>query len=179
MNLMSAMAEVAAGTGREALYDGPADQAALAQPSGLALDPVAQRLYFADAETSSIRYLDLTAKTVHTLVGKGLFVFGDVDGPADAARLQHPLGLALSTDRQTLFIADTYNHKIKSLHLPTLAVQTLAGGPGLLNEPASLTFINDKLLIADTNHHRLVELDLATNSLRELTLTGTPLASPT
>jgi sugar lactone lactonase YvrE len=179
MNLMSAMAEVAAGTGREALYDGPAAEAALAQPSGLALDPVAQRLYFADAETSSIRYLDLTAKTVHTLVGKGLFVFGDVDGPADAARLQHPLGLALSTDRQTLFIADTYNHKIKSLHLPTLTVQTLAGGPGLLNEPASLTLLHNTLLIADTNHHRLVELDLATQSLRELTLTGVPLASPT
>lgn len=172
MNLMTTMAEVLAGTGREALLDGPATEAALAQPSGLALDPDTQRLYFADSETSSIRYLDLAAKTVHTLIGRGLFVFGDTDGPADTARLQHPLGLALSADKHTLFIADTYNHKIKSLHLPSLTVKTLAGGPGLLNEPASVTLLNDTLLLPDTNHHRLVQFNLPTHTLRELTLTA-------
>ena len=38
-----------------------------AQPSGLALAP--DRLYFADSETSSIRYVDLASGQVHTLVG--------------------------------------------------------------------------------------------------------------
>jgi hypothetical protein len=41
------------------------------------------------------------------------FEFGDIDGTGDAVRLQHPLGIAWAGGR--LFIADTYNHKIRAL----------------------------------------------------------------
>ena len=43
-----------AGTGREALVDGPRETACFAQPSGLALDPEGRRLFVADSETSAI-----------------------------------------------------------------------------------------------------------------------------
>ncbi|HOS44769.1 MAG TPA: redoxin domain-containing protein, partial [Armatimonadota bacterium] len=74
-------ARVALGTGRESLADGPGRRAALAQPSGLA--SANGMLYVADAETSAIRQYDPRADLVTTLVGAGLFTFGDRDGPLE------------------------------------------------------------------------------------------------
>jgi DNA-binding beta-propeller fold protein YncE len=82
----------------------------MAQPSGLATDGV--RLYVADSETSSILEVGLGAGArVRTIVGKGLFEFGDVDGDAAAVRSQHPLGIAARGG--LLYIADTDNSRIK------------------------------------------------------------------
>ena len=50
--------------------------------------------------------------TLHTAVGEGLFDFGHVDGPAGAARLQHPLGVALLPDGVDRG-ADTYNGAVR------------------------------------------------------------------
>lgn len=44
-----------------------------------------------------------------------LFDFGDVDGVGHAAKLQHPLGVHYCEANQTLYVADTYNHKIKAM----------------------------------------------------------------
>ncbi len=115
MNLMTGMTEVAAGSGRENIHDGPAVDANLAQPSGLAIDAKNQVLYFADSEVSAIRALDLKTQEVSTLVGHGLFDFGDVDGDGEKALLQHPLGVTLSADGKSVLIADTYNHRIKQI----------------------------------------------------------------
>ncbi|MCL1898822.1 MAG: redoxin domain-containing protein [Micrococcales bacterium] len=101
---------VLAGTSAEGLLDGPGELAWLAQPSGLAVEP-SGRCWFVDSETSALRWLDLD-NTVHTAVGQGLFEFGLVDGDATTARMQHPLGLALSNDGQIL-VADTYNGAIR------------------------------------------------------------------
>jgi thiol-disulfide isomerase/thioredoxin len=103
-----------AGSGRENHTNGPLLEAALAQPSGITTD--GRSLYFADSEVSSIRSASLDPKgAVGTIVGKGLFDFGDVDGAGDAVRLQHPLGVVYL--RNQLYIADTYNHKIKVIDL--------------------------------------------------------------
>ncbi|HEX2173717.1 MAG TPA: thioredoxin-like domain-containing protein, partial [Dehalococcoidia bacterium] len=84
--------EVFAGTGREALGDGPAKRAAFAQTSGLTTD--GKTLYLADSEVSCIRAIEVGGHDlVRTLVGGDLFDFGDVDGRAGAVRLQHPLGV--------------------------------------------------------------------------------------
>src|SRR5439155_1339475 len=80
-----------AGSGHEGIADGPLDEARLAQPSGLALDPGEAVLYVADSEASGIRAIDLPrgkdrkASRVRSLVGQGLFEFGDVDGEGAAA----------------------------------------------------------------------------------------------
>ncbi|PSR54953.1 hypothetical protein AHMF7605_16295 [Adhaeribacter arboris] len=144
-----------AGTGREALADGSLLEAAFNQPSGLALQ--AGILYVADAEASAIRAIDLNKGTVQTLIGTGLFDFGDVDGDADAALLQHTMGLAVYQNQ--LYIADTYNGKIKVLNLETNRVQTLVAG---LDEPNDVKLIDTILWITDTNHHQLLKVDLTT-----------------
>ena len=156
-----------AGSGREDHVDGGFDEAALAQPSGLALH--GSYLFFADSETSSIRALDLSERQVATVVGKGLFDFGDVDGAAEIALLQHPLDV--TAGENTLFVADTYNHKIKAIDLhggPVL--RTLAGGPDQLWEPSGIDRWGEFLIVADTNNHRLVAVHSKTGELRELAL---------
>ena len=112
-----------AGSGREDHRDGPLLAASLAQPSGLSGD--GEALFVADSEVSSIRAVDLDPRGGHvkTVVGEGLFDFGDVDGVGKDVRLQHPLGVVFAEKR--LFVADTYNNKIKSIGLPTLNARTL------------------------------------------------------
>ncbi len=160
-----------AGSGREDHVDGPLMAAALAQPSGLTSDR--DSLFVADSEISSIRSVSLDPRGGHvrTVVGKGLFDFGDIDGVGQDARLQHPMGVARVGS--SLYVADTYNNKIKSISLRTLNVRTLAGtgeagyrdGLGdeaTFDEPAGVTDANGSLYVADTNNHAVRKIDLAT-----------------
>lgn len=103
-----------AGTGREVREDGPANAASFAQPSGLAL--LGGGVYVADSEISSVRFISLDQfPTVSTVCGSGeLFGFGDRDGTGASVLLQHPIGIA--ADDEYLYIADTYNHKVKRVH---------------------------------------------------------------
>lgn len=157
-----------------------------AQPSGLATDGT--RLYVADSEGSSIRMVPLPpAKLVRTLVGtahlaKGrLFTFGDVDGTAQTARLQHPLGVAFY--RGQLYVADTYNNKIRVIDPSDGTTTTLAGTGAAGNadgteeatfdEPAGISAAGGKLYVADTNNHRIRVIDLGAGAKVEtLTIAG-------
>ncbi len=145
-----------AGTGREALADGPLREAAFNQPSGLAL--AGNLLYVADPEASAVRAIDLDAGQVTTPVGKGLFAFGDRDGTADEALLQHCVGLAHRDGK--LYIADTYNGKVKVLDLAKGRVSTLVAG---LNEPNDVLFVGDEMWVSDTNNHQLLKINLRTS----------------
>jgi thiol-disulfide isomerase/thioredoxin len=145
-----------AGTGREALADGSLQEAAFNQPSGLA--KIGDLLYVADSEASAIRAIDLQAQTVTTLVGKGLFVFGDKDGDTEDALLQHCVGIAEKEGK--LYIADTYNGKIKTLDLAKSRVTTLVAG---LHEPNDILFMGDEMWVTDTNNHQLVKVNLKTS----------------
>lgn len=118
-----------AGTGAEGGRDGPAGEATFAQPSGLAL--VGDTLYVADSETSSIRAVAGLGGTpqVRTVAGRGdLFGFGDRDGAGPVAALQHPVGIAAGAPAGgLLYVADTFNHKVRSLDPATRACRTLFG----------------------------------------------------
>ena len=127
LDLATGRVGVAAGTGAESIHDGPLREATFAQPSGLsALDGV---LYVADSESSAIRSVDPGNDQVRRLVGRGLFDFGDVDGVAGQARLQHALGVAATVEEgaPVVFVADTYNDKLKRLDPMTRQIVTWAG----------------------------------------------------
>ncbi len=187
------VAKALAGAGGEAIIDGPASEAALAQPSGLAFSPTGERLYFVDAETSSLRVLDVKAGSVKSLVGHDLFVFGDVDGPARRALMQHPLGVSLFVPappnvpgNETLVIADTFNHVLRVLEVGSGQVLTFVGarrgvpGPYLptlaFNEPGGVhaagTGKARRVFVADTNNHRVVVVDPVSSRWCEVALTG-------
>ena len=87
-----------AGTGGESITNGPLLSATLAQPSGITTD--GEKLYFVDSETSSVRSADLDPNgRVATILGLGLFEFGDIDGSDHYVRLQHPPGYNLGRRR--------------------------------------------------------------------------------
>lgn len=178
LDLDSGLVSRLAGSGSEALVDGPAWPAALAQPSSLALSPDGRHLAFADSETSALRLLDLESAEVATLVGDGLFDFGWVNGPFAEARLQHPLGLCW-LDAETLLVADSYNGALRRLDLASRRVSDFAADflcedplcLPRLGEPAGVWAASEAegaghLLVADTNHHRLLRYDLATRRYR-------------
>ena len=180
VDLLHGQAYPYAGTGEEARKDGPVNTATFAQPSGLALD--GNTLYVADAEANIIRALELPpGNTVTTIAGGDLFKFGDVDDTGDAARLQHPLGVAVYAGR--VFVADTYNHKIKMLDPATGQVTTLAGTgkaghvdgaakTAQFFEPGGLSIAGNTLYVADTNNHAIRTIDLATKQVGTLTVAG-------
>lgn len=179
-----------AGTGRENIRDGPLRFADFAQPSGITTD--GRFLYIADCETSSLRKVPLGGEgRVETLVGRGLFVFGDVDGPgrvadpssAQEARLQHAIGVVYHDDK--LYVADTYNNKIKMFDLRTGRLETFAGHesdwpllPQHFHEPAGVSYAAGKLYVADTNAHRIQVVDLKTRQVSTLPLRGVQPPAP-
>ncbi len=191
-----------AGNGREDIVDGPLlpeepyklGFASFAQPSGLASD--GKWLYVADSEGSSIRAVPFNpAGKVKTVVGTAglpgarLFTFGDVDGQRRRVRLQHALGVVYYEGR--VYVADTYNNKIKVIDPASGSTQTLAGtgkpgaadAPATFDEPAGITAAGGKLFLADTNNHliRVVNLresnQVSTLSIPKLKPPETPSAS--
>ena len=180
MTLEDGMVGPYSGSGQESLTDGPLPNATLAQPNGITTD--GDRLYFADSETSSIRSADLDpAGRVRTIVGLDLFVFGDVDGAEHHVRLQHPIGITWFDG--VLYVADTYNHKIKRVLPATRSAFTVLGtgeaghrdGPGeqaLFAEPSGLSIAHGKIYIADTNNHLIRVADLETGEVSTLDLAG-------
>jgi thiol-disulfide isomerase/thioredoxin len=139
---------IEAGTTVEGLKDGAAADAWLAQPSGLAAD--GDRLWIADSETSALRWLDADGE-LHTAVGQGLFDFGHVDGPAEQALLQHPLGVCVLPDG-TVAVADTYNHAIRRYDPETGEVTTIATG---VREPSDVLVHRGEVLVVESAAHRL------------------------
>lgn len=167
------------GSGREGLRDGPPAVAEFAQPSGLSLDQGV--VYVADSETSAVRALDPHTGAVRTLIGRGLFDFGDKDGGAGEARLQHCMGVAVHGEY--VYVADAYNHRIKRLHPQTRHVAAFAGAgrPGLkdgsgadalFSEPGGIAVAHGRLLVADTNNHALRLIDPDTAEVTTLPVSG-------
>jgi len=184
-----------AGSGREDITNGELDQGALAQPSGITTD--GKHLYVVDSEGSSVRQittdphndLQSPAGQISTVAGphdlpngRTLFEFGDLDATQDEARFQHPLGIAFHNG--SLFVADSYNHKIKSIDLKTRNVITWLGtgksgtdlDPVQFAEPAGISIADGRLFVADTNNQRIVAVDLSSKRIREFPLVG--LAAP-
>jgi len=161
-----------AGSGREALVDGKLREAGMNQPSGI--DSDGTLLYFADPEASAIRTADLDPDgEVRTIVGTGLFDFGDVDGVGDDVRLQHALGVTVADDGY-LYVADTYNNKIKRIDPRTRESVTFLGtgeegfadgDQPLFYEPGGIDYADGKLYIADTNNHAIRVADVSARTV--------------
>ncbi len=156
---------VLAGSGAEGLADGPARTAAMAQPSGLAADN--GKLWVADSETSSLRYLD-RSRRLTTAVGVGLFDFGHEDGPAESALLQHPLGVVVTPEGPV--VCDTYNSALRRYDPEKEEVSTLARD-GLSEPSGGALLAGGSLIVADTDNHRLVRVD-AGGEVRTFELRG-------
>ena len=199
LDLKEGTVGVWAGTGQEDVQDGKLGAATFAQPSGLAVDK--KFLYVADSEGSAIRminldrdyyrepskkpyYVDTIAGTHDLPMGQSLFAFGDRDGKGFESLLQHCLGVAYADG--TLYVADSYNNKIKAIDAGTRVLSTLAGtrnpgatdNPPQFDEPGGLAVAGSSLYVADTNNHAIRVIDRASRKVRTLELQGVAPPSP-
>lgn len=170
MNLETNQIQTYAGLGAESCVDGELLEAAFSQPSGITTNGV--ELFIADSEISSIRGIGLGENPrVRTICGSGdLFGFGDQDGEGFEVRLQHCLGVEFT--QNYLWVADTYNHKIKRVDVNTGYGETILGQEANLSEPSGLSAMGSMLYIADTNHHQIRQFDLETLTVKTLTFQG-------
>lgn len=163
------------------------EKAGFAQPSGITWSKKHNCLFIADSESSSVRSIQLKDGSVKNVVGgdidhKNLFAYGDVDGTGNQARLQHPLSVVMATEDGPLLLADSYNHKIKSIDIMKRKCQTLlgTGKPGSnkggnlreteLNEPGGLSsdWRGKKVYIADTNNHDIKVINMESQNVSSL-----------
>jgi hypothetical protein len=156
---------VLAGNGRIGLADGGGEQSAFAQPCGLVL--VEQNLYVVDAASSAVRNVHVPSRSVHTLVGQGLFEFGDQDGVRSQALMQFPTALAQDARSSTLWIADTYNNHLRVLRLTSGDLRRHELNYRL-HEPTGLATSPGALWIANTNAHEVLRVDLSNDTVRRL-----------
>jgi DNA-binding beta-propeller fold protein YncE len=192
-DVTSGVGSVYSGNGYERNFNSPyPSNTSWAQPSGLSISNSGDRMYVADSESSSVRSVSLGDGSSKAEAGgdpgfaDNLFAFGDTDGKGSAARLQHPLAVCAAGDTK-VYVADSYNHKIKILDAETDAVSTIAGSSSagykdgdlktcMLSEPAGLAMADDNrtLLVADTNNFLIRKIDLQTSTISTLDLSSVP-----
>ena len=120
------------GTGGFSGDGGPATAAKLAGPGGVAVD-AAGNLFIVDSGNSRIRRVDAATQVITTVAGNGTYGFSGDGGPATAAELAFPTGIAV--DRVgNLFIADPINNRIREVvasqdTTPPVTTATASPGP--------------------------------------------------
>jgi len=168
VDLGTMQAEVLAGVDEPGQFDGPACDASLLQPGGLAVSGAG--LAFVDSGANSLRCLDLRDEVVRTLVRGSRVPFGGATDEVFAGDLQFPS--AVAWHGEDLLIADAFGDKIRRWRkegvLDTLAVD--------VHRPAALCVAGDTLFIADAGNHRVVRLGLSDCGVSELPFAELPLA---
>lgn len=161
-----------AGTGEETDTGdgGPAIEATFRELASIAVAPDGT-IYVSDDEAHRIRVIHPDG-TIDTYAGTGERGDSGDGGPATAAQLNHPEGLALDADGN-LFFADTINHRVRRIDAATGIISTVAGtgaqgdggdgGPAVeaqLRFPSGVAVGDDgRVYVADTFNHRVRRID--------------------
>ena len=161
-----------------------ATMAGLDFPHGVAVDAVGN-FFIADTEKRRIRKVDVSSGVSTTVAGTGAAGFSGDDGPATAATLDLPLGLAVDPSGN-LYIADSQNHSIRRVDASSGIITTVAGigvagfsgddGPAVdadLHYPAGVAVdAAGNLFIVDCSNHRIRRVDFATGIITTVAGTG-------
>lgn len=103
---------------------GPANAANLSAPFGVAADSFGN-IYIADAGHSRIRKIDANG-IITTFAGNGNYGYSSDGGLADTTELSTPFGVAVDS-AGNVYIADTYNYRVRKVDVATGIITTVAG----------------------------------------------------
>jgi sugar lactone lactonase YvrE len=168
--------------------NGPATAAQLNNPSGVAVDALGKHLFIADRDNSRVREVDLTTNIITTVAGNGTYGYSGDGGPATAAELRNPEGVALDPSGQFLYIADQHDERIRRVDLTTHVITTIAGTGDIgyngdniaatsdeLNNPSGVAVdAAGDVFIADSGNCRIRKVDAASHVISTVAGTGTP-----
>ncbi|MGB6158052.1 MAG: FG-GAP-like repeat-containing protein [Acidobacteriaceae bacterium] len=165
---------------------GLATSAQLNSPIGVALDSAGD-LYISDAGNHVVREVNAATGIISTYAGDFAFSANRGDGgPATYAQLDNPAGLALDA-QNNLYIADSYDGRIRMVSASTGIISTVAGGPednaplgdgGLATSarlwyPTAVTLDNQRnLYIADSADGRVRKVTAGTGIISTLAGNG-------
>ncbi len=164
---------------------GPAATAALNEPTALAVSN-AGILYVADQSNNRVRAIDLETGSIRTVAGTGASAYNGDGIPATEAALSGPSSLALAEDG-TLFIADTFNGRIRAIDPVSGRIRTVAGDGGeyryqgdvespsaSLSRPSGVAVDRQgNLYITDSDNHLVRRWDYTTGLLERVAGIGT------
>jgi hypothetical protein len=144
---------------------GPATSAEISYPSSLALDG-SGNVYIADTYNDVVREFSVGGN-IYTVAGNGALGYSGDGGPATSAELYYPYAIAVDSPGN-IFIADTYNFRIREVTVSNGKINTVAGngtycqsggaacGDGGLATSAELSYVygvaadsSDDIFIAD------------------------------
>jgi sugar lactone lactonase YvrE len=103
-------------------------EAGLNEPAALAVSDKGV-LYIADQSNNRVRAVDLTTGVIYSVAGTGMAAYNGDDVPATETGLAGPSGLALASDG-SLFIADSFNGRIRAVDPVTGLIRTVVGDGG-------------------------------------------------
>ena len=112
---------------------GAATSAKLNNPFGVALDS-SGNVYIADSGNHRIRMIDAISGNISTIAGTGSGGYSGDGGAATSARLKYPTGVVLDSSGN-VYIADSYNNRIRNLTPTCAAGQYWRGFPPCLPCP--------------------------------------------
>lgn len=176
-----------AGTGQARFSGdgGPAELAALNEPAALALDGRG-RLFIADQSNHRVRVIDLATGSITTFAGTGAATYDGDEGAATAVSLAGPSGLCVQGGR--LYIADTFNGRIRAVDLSTGLISTVVGDGGeyrfhsssdlpstSLSRPSGVCVdAEGRVFVTDSDNHLVRCWDPRGKAIVRLAGSGTP-----
>lgn len=173
------------GSKRSSGDGGPAAEAGLVEPNGVALDPSGRRLFIADVADHRVRVVDLDSGRIATFAGTGQGKHTGDGGPASAASIFGARAVEVGADG-TVFILERQGHRLRGVDPRTGIITTRAGtgakgyagdgGPALeatFDGPKELAIDrNGDLLIVDTENHAIRRIDARTGLIRTVAGSG-------
>lgn len=136
-------------------------------PSGLAIDQQSN-IYVADTGNNAIRKITPDG-VVTTVAGNGLA--GYVDGKADQAQFNGPIGIAIDKEGR-LLIADTYNDKIRMLTKEGNVITIAGSTPGYQDGTNALAQFNTPTNIVINSVGDIIVADTFNNAIRKISPQG-------
>ena len=166
-----------AGSGSSGAADGTGTLASFNSPQGITTD--GSNLYVTDSYNNNIRKIVIATGAVTTLAGSGSMGFAD--GTGTAASFFGPDGI--TTDGSNLYVADSFNRRIRKIVIATGAVTTFAGsgiagwadGTGTaatFGLPSGITTDGNNLYVADSLNSNIRKIVIATQAVS--TVAGSP-----
>ena len=140
------------GNGTLGLLDGVGQRAQMAHPLGLSGSK--NFLYCVEGSNSAVRTVAVPEGRINTVIGHGLYQFGLQDGLRQNASLQHPCAVMADEKRGVVWVADTYNHKIRSINMLTNQLTSI-DMQQVLTHPCALALDDESLWIADSTSSHL------------------------